>query len=205
HIRTVLTGAGPVLAQDVRNAVDTFGPRLWNGYGQGESPCTITANDQASIARAIAEGDDTGLVSVGIPRTGVTLRLLAPDGSEVPQGEAGEVCLRAPTVMSGYLNRPEATADTLAGGWLHTGDIGRLDDRGRLTLLDRIKDVIISGGMNVYAREVEDVLSTHPAVAEVAVIGTPDPKWGEIVVALIVPAPGATPTALAESLDAHCL
>ena len=107
--------------------------------------------------------------------------------------------------MSGYLNRPEATADTLAGGWLHTGDIGRLDDRGRLTLLDRIKDVIISGGMNVYAREVEDVLSTHPAVAEVAVIGTPDPKWGEIVVALIVPAPGATPTALAESLDAHCL
>ena len=205
HIRTVLTGAGPVLAQDVRNAVDTFGPRLWNGYGQGESPCTITANDQASIARAIAEGDDTGLVSVGIPRTGVTLRLLAPDGSEVPQGEAGEVCLRAPTVMSGYLNRPEATADTLAGGWLHTGDIGRLDDRGRLTLLDRIKDVIISGGMNVYAREVEDVLSPHPAVAEVAVIGTPDPKWGEIVVALIVPTPGATPPALAESLDAHCL
>ena len=107
--------------------------------------------------------------------------------------------------MSGYLNRPEATADTLAGGWLHTGDIGRLDDRGRLTLLDRIKDVIISGGMNVYAREVEDVLSTHPAVAEVAVIGTPDPKWGEIVVALIVPAPGASADRLAESLDAHCL
>ena len=115
HIRTVLTGAGPVLAQDVRDAVETFGPRLWNGYGQGESPCTITANDQTAIARAIAEGDDAGLTSVGFARTGVTLRLLGPDGQEVAPGETGEVCLRAPTVMQGYLNRPEATAETLAG------------------------------------------------------------------------------------------
>lgn len=204
HIRTVLTGAGPVLAQDVRDAVATFGPRLWNGYGQGESPCTITANDQFAIARAIAEGDESGIVSVGVPRTGVTLCILGPDGSEMPQGEAGEVCLRAPTVMSGYLNRPDATAETLAGGWLHTGDIGRIDTRGRLTLLDRIKDVIISGGMNVYAREVEDVLSTHPDVSEVAVIGRPDSKWGESVVALIVPKPGTDEARIPESLDRLC-
>lgn len=205
HIRTVLTGAGPVLSQDVRDAVETFGPRLWNGYGQGESPCTITANDQVSIARAIAEGDEVGLVSVGVPRTGVTLKLLAPDGSEVSPGETGEVCLRAPTVMTGYLNRPEATAETLAHGWLHTGDVGRIDECGRLYLLDRLKDVIISGGMNVYAREVEDVLSTHPSIGEVAVIGQADPEWGEIVVALIVPRPGADTRSIPESLDQLCL
>lgn len=205
HIRTVLTGAGPVLAQDVRDAVATFGPRLWNGYGQGESPCTISAMDQQSIARAIAESDEAALTSVGVPRTGVALRLIGADGREVASGEAGEVCVRAPTVMTGYLNRPVASAETLSDGWLHTGDIGRLDGRGRLSLLDRIKDVIISGGLNIYAREVEEVLSSHPEVAEVAVIGLPDPEWGEEVVALIVPETGAGPDGLAGALDCLCL
>ena len=208
HIRTVLTGAGPVLARDVREAVETFGPRLWNGYGQGESPCTITAMDQRAIARAIAEGDEAGIVSVGVPRSATAVRLLGADGQPVAPGEPGEVCVRGPTVMAGYLNRPEATAETLKDGWLHTGDIGVFDDHGRLALLDRIKDVIISGGMNVYAREVEDVLSTHAEVAEVAVIGRPHPEWGEEVVAMIVPAGSAVTgdhAALAESLDRLCL
>ncbi|TDK45708.1 class I adenylate-forming enzyme family protein [Antarcticimicrobium luteum] len=205
HIRTVLTGAGPVLAQDVRDAVETFGPRLWNGYGQGETPCTITAMAKAAIAEAVAADDDAALVSVGIPRSATAVRLLDPGGREVPQGEAGEVCVRGPTVMSGYLNRPEATRETLRDGWLHTGDTARFDVAGRLILLDRLKDVIISGGMNVYAREVEDVLSRHPGVLEVAVIGRPDPEWGEEVVALIVPAPEAAGDNLAESLDAMCL
>ncbi|WP_158970815.1 class I adenylate-forming enzyme family protein [Chachezhania sediminis] len=203
HVRTVLTGAGPILAQDVRDAVDTFGPRLWNGYGQGETPCTITANDRHAIARAIEDDDEAGIVSVGVPRSATAVRLLDPDGKDVPPGTPGEVCVAGPTVMQGYLNRPEATAEALAGGWLHTGDIGIFDHRGRLSLMDRIKDVIISGGMNVYAREVEDVLSRHPDVAEVAVIGRPHPEWGEEVLALVVPRAGRTPEP--ESLDAMCL
>jgi long-chain acyl-CoA synthetase len=205
HIRTVLTGAGPVLAQDVKDAVETFGPRLWNGYGQGETPCTITAMGQTAIADAIAQGDDVALTSVGIARTGTAIRLLGPGGEEVAPGEAGEVCVHGPTVMSGYLDRPEATAQTLAGGWLRTGDIGRFDDMGRLFLLDRIKDVIISGGMNIYAREVEEVLASHPGVSEVAVIGRTDPQWGEVPVALIVPSGSASQHGLADSLDALCL
>lgn len=205
HVRTVLTGAGPVLAQDIRDALESFGPRLWNGYGQGESPCTITAMSKADIARAAAEGDEAGLVSVGVPRSGVAIRLVDAEGREVPPGEPGEVCVRGPTVMAGYLNRPEATAEALRDGWLHTGDIGRMDDRGRLSLLDRIKDVIISGGMNVYAREVEEALVSHPAVAEAAVIGRADAEWGERVVALVVPQPGTVQGGLPESLDAHCL
>lgn len=205
HIRTVLTGAGPVLAQDVRDAVEVFGPRLWNGYGQGESPCTITAMDQASIARAIAENDEAGITSVGLPRTGIAVCLLDHDGREVEAGGTGEVCVRGPTVMSGYLNRPMETAETMSDGWLHTGDMGRFDDKGRLSLLDRIKDVIISGGMNVYAREVEDVLSSHPAVAEVAVVGRPHPEWGEEVIALIVPTDDAESPGLAASMDTLCL
>lgn len=205
HLRTVMTGAGPVLAQDLRDAVETFGPRLWNGYGQGETPLTITALSQAAIARAVAEGDEAALVSVGIPRSATAVRLLDPDGCEVPMGETGEVCVRGPTVMSGYLGRPGASAEALRGGWLHTGDIGRFDARGRLTLLDRIKDVIISGGMNVYAREVEEVLAAHPAVAEVAVIGRAHPEWGEEVVALIVAEPGGATPDLLQDLDTLCL
>lgn len=205
HLRTVLTGAGPVLAQDVRDAVDTFGPRLWNGYGQGESPCTITAMDKAATASAVVADDEATLVSVGLPRSGTAIRLTDAEGREVLPGEPGEVCVRGPTVMAGYLNRPEATAQALCDGWLRTGDVGRLDERGRLCLLDRIKDVIISGGMNIYAREVEEALAQHGAVAEVAVIGRPHPEWGEQVVALIVPESGVASDGLADSLDRHCL
>jgi long-chain acyl-CoA synthetase len=205
HIHTVLTGAGPVHARDVRNTVEAFGPCLWNGYGQGETPCTITAMDKVAIAQAIANDDEAALNSVGIARSATAVRLLDQEGRDVEPGEPGEVCVRGPTVMAGYLNRPEATAETLQGGWLHTGDVGWFDARGRLTLLDRIKDMIISGGMNIYAREVEEVLAKHPDVVDAAVLGRPHAEWGEEVVALIVPAPGADKGRLAETLDGLCL
>jgi long-chain acyl-CoA synthetase len=204
NIRTILTGAGPVYAEDIRRAIGFFGPKLWNGYGQGESPCTITAMPKDLLGVAWHAGDDRRLTSVGIERTGVTVRIAGPNGAFAAPGEVGEVLVRGDTVMSGYLNRPDATAEALAGGWLHTGDLGSFDDRGFLHLTDRIKDVIISGGMNIYAREVEEVLLSHPAVAEAAVIGAKDAKWGESVLALVVARPGAKmPDAAA--LDMLCL
>ncbi|MCA3451219.1 MAG: AMP-binding protein [Rhodobacter sp.] len=203
HIRTILTGAGPVRAADIRRTLAAFGLRLWNGYGQGESPCTITAMSREMIAAAAAAGDDAALTSVGIARSGITLRIARPDGTEAAPDEMGEVLVRGDTVMAGYLNQPAATAEALAGGWLHTGDLGRLDGRGFLHLSDRKKDLIITGGMNVYAREVEEVLLTHPGVAEVAVIGAPDARWGESVLALVVPRAGAIPAP--GEMDGLCL
>src|SRR5258706_10931016 len=120
------------------------------------------------------------------------LRILDAQDDEVPPGEPGQICLRGPTLMAGYWQRPEATAETLAGGWLHTGDVGRVDEHGYLFILDRLKDMIISGGLNVYPHEIEDVLLTHPAVSEACVIGVPDSKWGEAVRAVVVPVAGAT-------------
>jgi len=202
HVRTVLLGAAPVTPRDLRVGHALFGPRLWNGYGQGESPCTITALNQAMIERAIADNDEARLSSVGIVRTGLCLAILDESGDALPAGEAGEVAVRGATVMGGYLNRPEATAATLVNGWLRTGDVGRIDERGFLTLLDRKKDVIISGGMNIYAREVEDVLLEASGVADIAVIGIPDEEWGESVVALVVP---GEQTPDHHALDGVCL
>jgi long-chain acyl-CoA synthetase len=121
----------------------------------------------------------------------------------LPAGEMGEVVVRGDPVMLGYLNNREATAKTLAGGWLHTGDMGRFDAHGYLTLVDRSKDLIISGGSNIYPREVEEVLLRHPAVREVAVIGEPDPDWGESIVAVVVRDPARECSA--QALDAFCL
>lgn len=204
NIRTILTGAGPVYAEDIRRALGFFGPKLWNGYGQGETPCTITAMPKALLWDAWQRGDDIGLTSVGIPRTGMSVKVVGPDGAEVAPGAIGEVLVRGETVMKGYLNRPEATAEALAGGWLHTGDLGSFDATGFLHLSDRMKDMIISGGMNVYAREVEEILLAHPATAEAAVIGARDPKWGESVLALIVTRSGM-PAPTSDEMDALCL
>jgi long-chain acyl-CoA synthetase len=182
----------------------TFGPRLWNGYGQGESPCTITAMGPREMAAAAEAGDDEALVSVGVPRVGTRVRVVDAQGQPLPDGEVGEVVVAGPTVMAGYLDRPEATAQTLRAGWLHTGDLGRFD-RGMLTLLDRSKDLVITGGANVYPREVEDVLLTHPAVDDVAVIGMPDAEWGERVIAFIVVRSDADTQPLARELEDFCL
>ena len=186
HIRTVLCGSAPVYAEDVRAALQAFGLRFWNGYGQGESPCTITAMPKHLYRDDGSADYAERLVSVGIARTGVEVRVLGPDGNRLAPGEIGEIVVRGDVVMSGYLNDPEATARALQGGWLHTGDLGAFDARGFLFLKDRSKDLIISGGSNIYPREVEEVLLNCPAVEEVAVVGTPDPEWGESVVAFIV-------------------
>lgn len=201
---TVLVGAAPVHAEDLRMGIDTFGPRLWNGYGQGESPCTITAMGPRAMAAAATAGDEDALVSVGVARIGTRVRIVDEHDRVLPDGEVGEVVVSGPTVMKGYLDRPEATAETLRHGWLHTGDLGRFD-HGRLTLLDRSKDLVITGGANVYPREIEEVLRAHGDVADIAVIGTPDPEWGERVVAFIVAEPGVDRSSIAQTLDDFCL
>ena len=118
--------------------------------------------------------------------------LLDDDGNEVPRGEPGELCVRGPLVMKGYWNKPEETAAAFEHGWLHTGDVCREDDDGFFTIVDRKKDMIVSGGFNIFPREVEDVISTHPSVSSVAVIGVPDETWGEAVKAVVVPRSGQT-------------
>jgi long-chain acyl-CoA synthetase len=203
RIGTVIVGASPVLPSDLRAGSAALGPRLWNGYGQGETPCTITAMSSAMIADALEAGDDARLASVGVARFGMRVRVFDENDEELPPGEVGEVVVDGPTVMSGYLDMPEETAQTLRGGWLHTGDLGRFDEAGNLTLVDRAKDVVITGGYNVYPREVEDVLLADPAVGDVAVIGVPDPEWGERVVAYLVASPGAAVDQAA--LDQRCL
>ncbi len=203
NVKTVLLGAAPVTPTDLRDGYDMFGPKLWNGYGQGESPCTITAMSKSMIAQSISEGRDDRLASVGIVRTGLRVAVTDDQGQPMPAGAIGEISVSGPTVMQGYLHRADATAAALVEGWLRTGDIGRLDEAGYLTLLDRKKDVIISGGMNIYAREVEDVLHDSEGVADLAVIGLPDPDWGESVLAVVVVSPGTPPDI--ETLNALCL
>jgi long-chain acyl-CoA synthetase len=202
RIGTVIVGAAPVRAEELRDAIAVLGPRLWNGYGQGESPCTITALGRDAMAAALRDGDEGRLASVGVARWATRVRVVDGDDSELPAGQVGEVVVDGPTVMAGYLDQQDATADTLRGGWLHTGDIGCLDSDGYLTLLDRSKDVVISGGYNVYPREVEDVLLADPAVVEAAVLGVPDEEWGERVVAFVVPAGSGVDRA---ALDRRCL
>jgi long-chain acyl-CoA synthetase len=200
HIRSILGGAAPFYAEDVRQGLATFGPRFTNGYGQGECPCTITAMPKHLYSTTL---DDLLLASVGIARTGVEVRVVDAQDRDLEAGEVGEIVVRSDIVMSGYWHNEKATQQALAGGWLHTGDLGAMNERGFLTLMDRSKDLIISGGANIYPREVEDVLLMHPAVAEAAVIGESDVEWGENVVAVIVARPGQTPSA--GELDGLCL
>lgn len=184
-LRTIVYGGGPMYLDDIRRGLEHLGPRLAQIYGQGESPMTITA-----LAKSMHDVDhpraDSRLRSTGFARTGVEVRVVDSRGEPCPPGEVGEVAVRGDVVMTGYWNDPEATAAAIRGGWLHTGDLGLLDEEGFLTLQDRSKDLIISGGSNIYPREVEEVLLRHPSVAEVSVIGQPDPEWGERVVAFVV-------------------
>jgi long-chain acyl-CoA synthetase len=200
HVRSILGGAAPFYAEDIRRGIDLFGMRFTNGYGQGECPCTITAMPKRFYTPDI---DADRLASVGIARTGVEVRVVDANGAELPPGECGEIIVRSDIVMRGYWNNEAATKQALAGGWLHTGDIGRMDSGGFLWLLDRSKDLIISGGSNIYPREVEDVLLGASGVLEVAVVGEPDPEWGENVIAFVVVRGGYTPEVAA--LDALCL
>jgi long-chain acyl-CoA synthetase len=203
NLKCIIYGGGPMYVADSLRALDCFGERLVQVYGQGESPMTITV-----LPAADHFDDHDGrrlerLGSVGRAQTGVEVSVLNADDKPVAAGETGEVCVRGDVVMAGYLNDPEATAAALANGWLHTGDLGRLDAFGYLTLVDRSRDLIISGGSNIYPREVEEVLRLHPAIREAAVIGVPDPEWGESVLAVVVKQEGHVPDE--KELDLFCL
>ncbi len=194
-LRTIIYGGGPMYVDSIKKALAAYGPVFAQIYGQGESPMTITG-----LRRADHEGaDDATLGSVGYPRSGTEVAVLRDDGTPAAVGEIGEIVCRGDVVMVGYWHNPTATEETLRDGWLRTGDMGSFDARGYLTLHDRSKDVVISGGSNVYPREVEEALLEHPGVSEACVVGAPDAEWGEVVVAFIV---GAVSTA---DLDAHLL
>ncbi|MCG6121566.1 MAG: AMP-binding protein [Microvirga sp.] len=199
-LRTIYYGGGPMYVADLRRALSLFGPRLYQLYGQGESPMTITGLDKAMH---VAPGAEEHHRTCGPARTGVAFRVVDDADRELPPGELGEVVTRSDCVMEGYWNNPEASASTLRGGWLHTGDVGAVDHRGYLTLSDRSKDLIISGGANIYPREIEEVLLRHPDLVEVSVVGRPHPEWGEEVVAFIVARPDAR--VAPGDLDALCV
>jgi len=186
HLRTIVYGGAPMYLADLRSALDVLGPKLAQIYGQGESPMTITALDRSAHADIAHADYEARLASVGYPRSGVEVRVVDELGQPLADGEAGEVVVRGDVVMSGYWQDPVASARALQGGWLHTGDVGSFGGDGYLLLRDRSKDLIISGGSNIYPREVEEVLLRHPGVAEVSVIGCPDAEWGEQVVACLV-------------------
>src|SRR5690606_14894152 len=171
-LRAVCYGGAPIYVEQLRQAIQAFGPVFTQIYGQGEAPITITGLSAAAHAELLEAGDER-IGSAGITRTDVEARVVGPDDRPLPPGEGGEVVARCEVVMLGYWHNPEATAETLRGGWLHTGDIGRFDEKGYLFLLDRAKDVIISGGNNIYPREVEEVIVQHPAVANCVVLGIP--------------------------------
>ena len=201
-LRWLVYGGAPFSPADLRQALEVFGPVLVQLYGQGETPMTATVLSARDHADLLAGRDPERLASAGVARPGMDVRVLDQDDVDIPSGEVGEVCVRGSAVMLGYWNRPDATANTLRNGWLHTGDLGRMDERGYLYLLDRAKDMIITGGSNVYAVEVEAVLSDHPAVAEVAVVGVKDRTWGELVTAVVVVRDGLDVSQ--PELVAHC-
>ena len=202
-LKTIIYGGGPMYVADLMKALDLLGPKLVQIYGQGESPMTITALARSYHADHTHPRWRERLGSVGRPFAGVEVRVADEEDRSLPAGQIGEVLVRGDTVMSGYWQDAEATAAALRGGWLHTGDVGAFDAEGLLTLHDRAKDLIISGGSNIYPREVEEVLLRHPAVAEVAVVGRTHADWGEEVVAFVVARDGSRP-AEAE-LDKLCL
>ena len=201
-LQTLVYGGGPMYLADLELATRALGPRLAQIYGQGESPMTITALSKRHHADVAHPRHRERLASVGLAQSAVEVSVRDEEGRVLPAGEIGEVCVRGDVVMSGYWRNPSATASALRDGRLWTGDMGAFDADGFLTLKDRSKDLIVSGGSNIYPREVEEVLLTHERVAECAVVGKPDREWGESVVAFVV-AHGAPPEPA--ELDRLCL
>ena len=199
QLRSIVYGGGPMYLEDLRAALQVFGPILAQIYGQGEAPMTITG----CPAHLHSGADDALLASVGWPRSGMEVRIVDETGSPLLPGSTGEIQCRGDLVMSGYWKNPAATEAALSDGWLMTGDRGMMDETYRLTLKDRSKDMIISGGTNIYPREVEEVLLQHPDVTEACIVGETDSEWGEIVVAHLVLTPSACTSP--EELDAHCM
>jgi fatty-acyl-CoA synthase len=185
-METIFYGASAMSPARLRQGIEKWGQVFYQFFGQSEAPMVV-----ANLRRAEHDLEKPQrLSSCGRPTPWVHLAILDAEGKPVAAGEPGEICVRGPLVMKGYKDMPEETAAAFAGGWLHTGDVGRLDAEGFLYIVDRTKDMIVSGGFNVFPREVEDVLATHEAVGQVAVIGVPDAQWGEAVKAVIVLRPG---------------
>jgi fatty-acyl-CoA synthase len=190
-LETVFYGASSIAPARLKEAIERIGPVFSQFYGQAEAPMAITLlrkgeHDVKDLRR---------LASCGRPSPWVRVELRDANDRPVPDGQPGEICVQGPLVMDGYRDNPELTAQTLQGGWLHTGDVAVRDPGGFLRIVDRTKDMIVSGGFNIYPREIEDIIGEHPSVAQVAVIGVPHPKWGEAVTALVVPRAGQAPKA----------
>jgi acyl-CoA synthetase (AMP-forming)/AMP-acid ligase II len=181
-VRFGVCGAAPASKELLEATQARFGFQLVEGYGLTECSCAATSNPHDGVVKA-------GTVGPALP--GVRVEVMSPDGELLPRGERGEVVVQGPIVMRGYLNRPDATAETLRDGWLHTGDVGILDEDGYLRIVDRIKDLIIRGGENLYPKEIETVIAGHPGVMEVAVVGAPHELYGEVPVAYVAGFPDA--------------
>ena len=201
-LKAVIYGGAPMLVEDLLEAMRKLGNCLVQLYGQGESPMTITYLPHEDHVQNGSEKQLKRLSSAGIARTDVEVAIFGPDDRALPAGEMGEIVTRSDLVMKGYWRNPEASAETLRSGWLHTGDVGYMDEDGYLFLMDRSKDMIISGGENIYPREIEEGLIQHPAVREVAVIGVPDPEWGEAIKAVVATVEDQTVTE--SELIRHC-
>jgi long-chain acyl-CoA synthetase len=191
-LRLVTYGGAPMYVSDLKRALDLLGNKLAQLYGQGESPMTITHLSREIHADRSHPRWEQRLASAGRPDSCVAVKVVDEGGRQLSVGEVGEIIVKGDTVMAGYWNNPDATARSLRDGWLWTGDVGAFDEEGLLTLKDRSKDMIISGGSNIYPREIEDVLNLHPAVAECSVVGRAHPEWGEEVVAFVVTRAGKT-------------
>jgi acyl-CoA synthetase (AMP-forming)/AMP-acid ligase II len=204
-LRFLIYAGAPMYRADQKLALEKLGPVLVQYFGLGEVTGCITVLPREMHTPA----DDDPLIPAGTcgrPRTGMEVAIFDAEMKLVPAGEIGEICCRGPAVFAGYEGNAEATAKALRGGWFHTGDLGRLDARGLLYITGRESDMYISGGSNVYPREVEEVLLTHPAVNEVAIVGVPDRKWGEVGLAVVVRRPGVSVDAqeLQAHLEARC-
>jgi long-chain acyl-CoA synthetase len=200
-LKSIIYGGGPMYVADIVAAIDKFGDKFVQIYGQGETPMTITCLSRADHGGDPGPARDARLASVGRAQMPVQVEVRGAGGTALPAGEIGEIVVKGDTVMLGYWGNPDASADAIRDGWLYTGDMGVLSAEGYLTLKDRSKDLIISGGTNIYPREVEEVLLRHAEISEVAVVGRSDPEWGEVVVAFVV----STGALTSAACDAWCL
>jgi len=202
-IKTVIYGGAPMYVADIRAAVQVLGDRFVQIYGQGECPMAVSVLARALVSDRVHPRWRERLASVGVAQSVSRVRIARADGTDLAPGGVGEILVRGAVVMAGYWRNAPASAKAIRDGWLWTGDIGTLDQDGFLTLHDRSKDMIISGGSNIYPREVEEVLLELDSVSEVAVVARADPEWGEEVVAFVVPTAGAA--LCGADLDAHCI
>jgi acyl-CoA synthetase (AMP-forming)/AMP-acid ligase II len=184
-LRTLIYGGAPILPRRLEEALLAMGPIFLQGYSQMEVSCNTTMFTKRQHMDALKSSDKKKLQSCGLPMLMAQVKIVREDGNEVSVGEIGEIITRGPHMMAGYWRKEEETRETIVDGWIHTGDLATVDEDGYIYVVDRKKDMIITGGLNVYSKEVEDALSRHPDVSEVIVIGTPDPKWGEQVMAIV--------------------